>query len=86
MVGWYLHKTKCQVKIPYWVVTLGWPVALALIASLIFSMVNGFFEIWPTAFYVSMGHTGTYYSQNFVPFLFKDDHKYDTRTCFLTKD
>ncbi|CAG5042180.1 unnamed protein product [Parnassius apollo] len=57
IVGWYLHKTKCQVKIPYWLVTVAWPCSLVLIASLIFGMVDGYFEIWPTAFYVSIGHT-----------------------------
>ncbi|KAJ0181075.1 hypothetical protein K1T71_003160 [Dendrolimus kikuchii] len=57
MVGWYLHKTKCQVKLPYWLVVIGWPCALAIIGSLIFSMVDGYFEVWPTAFYTSVGHT-----------------------------
>ncbi|KAJ8734676.1 hypothetical protein PYW08_013926 [Mythimna loreyi] len=57
VVGWYLHKTKCQLRLPYWVVALGWPVSLAIIGSLIFSMVNGYFEVWPTAFYISVGHT-----------------------------
>ncbi|XP_035429809.2 nose resistant to fluoxetine protein 6 [Spodoptera frugiperda] len=57
IVGWYLHKTKCQLKLPYWVVAVGWPVALAIIGSLIFSMVDGYFEVWPTAFYISIGHT-----------------------------
>ncbi|XP_037300821.1 nose resistant to fluoxetine protein 6 [Manduca sexta] len=59
-VGWYLHKTKCQPKIPYWMVIIGWPVALGVVASLIFSMVDGYFEVWPTAFYISIGHTGTW--------------------------
>lgn len=58
MVGWYLHKKKCQAKLPYWLVVIGWPGALAIICSLIFSMVNGYFEVWPTAFYTSIGHTG----------------------------
>ncbi|CAK1548341.1 unnamed protein product [Leptosia nina] len=58
MVGWYLHKTKCQVKIPYWLVVVGWPTSLAIIGSLIFGMVDGYFEVWPTAFYISIGHTG----------------------------
>ncbi|XP_045505733.1 nose resistant to fluoxetine protein 6-like [Colias croceus] len=58
MVGWYLHRTKCQVKIPYWLVAIGWPVSLLIIGSLIFGMVDGYFEVWPTAFYVSIGHTG----------------------------
>lgn len=58
VVGWYLHKTKCQVKMPYWLVAVGWPCALAIMASLIFGMVDGYFEVWPTAFYVSIGHTG----------------------------
>ncbi|XP_047534911.1 nose resistant to fluoxetine protein 6-like [Vanessa atalanta] len=58
MVGWYLHKTKCQVRIPYWLVAVGWPTALVIITSLIFGMVDGYFEVWPTAFYVSVGHTG----------------------------
>ncbi|CAH0600636.1 unnamed protein product [Chrysodeixis includens] len=57
IVGWYLHKTKCQLRMPYWVVGLGWPVALGIIGSLIFSMVDGYFEVWPTAFYISIGHT-----------------------------
>ncbi|XP_063374253.1 nose resistant to fluoxetine protein 6-like [Cydia amplana] len=57
IVGWYLHKTKCQVKMPYWLVAVGWPVSLAIIGSLIFGMVDGYFEVWPTAFYVSVGHT-----------------------------
>ncbi|XP_068629079.1 nose resistant to fluoxetine protein 6-like [Battus philenor] len=57
IVGWYLHKTKCQVKIPYWLVAVGWPSALVIMASLIFGMVDGYFEVWPTAFYVSIGHT-----------------------------
>nr|XP_026484393.1 nose resistant to fluoxetine protein 6-like [Vanessa tameamea] len=58
IVGWYLHKTKCQVRIPYWLVAVGWPTALVIITSLIFGMVDGYFEVWPTAFYVSVGHTG----------------------------
>ncbi|XP_013166579.1 PREDICTED: nose resistant to fluoxetine protein 6-like [Papilio xuthus] len=58
VVGWYLHRTKCQVKMPYWLVAVGWPCALAIMASLIFGMVDGYFEVWPTAFYVSIGHTG----------------------------
>ncbi|XP_075986822.1 O-acyltransferase like protein-like [Anticarsia gemmatalis] len=57
VVGWYLHKSKCQAKLPYWVVFVGWPVALGIIGSLIFSMVDGYFEVWPTAFYISVGHT-----------------------------
>ncbi|KAM3966683.1 nose resistant to fluoxetine protein 6 [Aphomia sociella] len=57
IVGWYLHKTKCQVKIPYWLVAVGWVTSLAIIGSLIFGMVDGYFEVWPTAFYVSVGHT-----------------------------
>ncbi|XP_013195317.2 nose resistant to fluoxetine protein 6-like [Amyelois transitella] len=57
MVGWYLHKTKCQVKIPYWLVAVGWISSLAIIGSLIFGMVDGYFEVWPTALYVSVGHT-----------------------------
>ncbi|XP_034840927.1 nose resistant to fluoxetine protein 6-like [Maniola hyperantus] len=57
MVGWYLHKTRCQVRIPYWVVAIGWPTSLVIITSLIFGMVDGYFEVWPTAFYVSVGHT-----------------------------
>ncbi|XP_048005216.1 nose resistant to fluoxetine protein 6-like [Leguminivora glycinivorella] len=57
IVGWYLHKTKCQVKMPYWLVAVGWPTSLAIIGSLIFGMVDGYFEVWPTAFYVSVGHT-----------------------------
>ncbi|CAH2068446.1 unnamed protein product, partial [Iphiclides podalirius] len=57
IVGWYLHKTKCQVKMPYWLVAVGWPCALVIIGSLIFGMVDGYFEVWPTAFYVSIGHT-----------------------------
>ncbi|XP_037964452.2 nose resistant to fluoxetine protein 6 [Plutella xylostella] len=57
MVGWYLHSTKCQVKIPCWLVALGWPASVAIIGSLIFGMVDGYFEVWPTAFYVSIGHT-----------------------------
>lgn len=60
IVGWYLHKTRCQLRLPYWVVALGWPVALAMIGSLIFSMVDGYFEVWPTAFYISIGHTGMF--------------------------
>ncbi|XP_047515060.1 nose resistant to fluoxetine protein 6-like [Pieris napi] len=58
MVGWYLHRTKCQVKIPYWLVAIGWPASIAIIGSLIFGMVDGYFEVWPTAFYISIGHTG----------------------------
>ncbi|XP_032516638.2 O-acyltransferase like protein-like [Danaus plexippus] len=58
IVGWYLHKTKCQIKMPYWLVAVGWPASLIIIASLIFGMVDGYFEVWPTAFYVSVGHTG----------------------------
>ncbi|CAH2100104.1 unnamed protein product [Euphydryas editha] len=58
LVGWYLHKTKCQVRIPYWLVMIGWPTSLVIIGTLIFGMVNGYFEVWPTAFYVSIGHTG----------------------------
>ncbi|KAL0895874.1 hypothetical protein ABMA27_011895 [Loxostege sticticalis] len=58
MVGWYLHKTKCKVRIPYWLVAVGWVGSLAIIGSLIFGMVDGYFEVWPTAFYVSIGHTG----------------------------
>lgn len=58
MVGWYLHTTKCKVRIPYWLVSVGWVGALAIIGSLIFGMVDGYFEVWPTAFYVSVGHTG----------------------------
>ncbi|XP_012548006.1 nose resistant to fluoxetine protein 6 [Bombyx mori] len=57
IVGWYLHKTRCQKRIPYWLVALGWPSALAIIACLIFSMVDGYFDVWPTAFYISIGHT-----------------------------
>ncbi|XP_028035847.1 nose resistant to fluoxetine protein 6-like [Bombyx mandarina] len=57
IVGWYLHKTRCQKRIPYWLVALGWPSALAIIACLIFSMVDGYFNVWPTAFYISIGHT-----------------------------
>ncbi|XP_026764609.2 nose resistant to fluoxetine protein 6-like [Galleria mellonella] len=57
IVGWYLHKTKCQVRIPYWLVGAGWISALAIIGSLIFGMVDGYFEVWPTAFYVSIGHS-----------------------------
>ncbi|CAB3237057.1 unnamed protein product [Arctia plantaginis] len=56
IVGWYLHKTKCQLKLPYWLVAVGWPVALAIFGSMIFSMVDGYFEVWPTAFYISVGH------------------------------
>ncbi|XP_046973932.1 nose resistant to fluoxetine protein 6-like [Vanessa cardui] len=58
MVGWYLHRTKCQVRIPYWLVAVGWPTAMVIITTLIFGMVDGYFEVWPTAFYVSVGHTG----------------------------
>ncbi|CAH0691218.1 unnamed protein product [Chilo suppressalis] len=57
MVGWYLHKTRCKVHIPYWLVAVSWTGSLAIIGSLIFSMVDGFFEVWPTAFYISVGHT-----------------------------
>ncbi|XP_059047455.1 nose resistant to fluoxetine protein 6-like [Achroia grisella] len=57
IVGWYLHKTKCQVRIPYWLVAAGWITSLAIIGSLIFGMVDGYFEVWPTAFYVSIGHS-----------------------------
>ncbi|XP_053601315.1 nose resistant to fluoxetine protein 6-like isoform X2 [Plodia interpunctella] len=57
VVGWYLHQTKCQVKIPYWLVAIGWATALAIIGTLIFGMVDGYFEVWPTALYVSVGHT-----------------------------
>ncbi|KAI5642502.1 acyltransferase family domain-containing protein [Phthorimaea operculella] len=57
IVGWYLYKSKCQVKLPYWLVALGWPCSLAVFGSLIFGMVDGYFEVWPTAFYVSVGHT-----------------------------
>lgn len=60
-VAYYLHKTKCQIKIPYWLVVVGWPASIAIMGSLIFGMVDGYFEVWPTAFYVSVGHTGKYY-------------------------
>ncbi|XP_041974726.1 nose resistant to fluoxetine protein 6-like [Aricia agestis] len=58
IVGWYLHRTKCQVKMPAWVVAAGWTLALTIIGVLIFGMVDGYFEVWPTAFYISVGHTG----------------------------
>lgn len=58
IIGWYLHKTKCQVRMPYWLVAAGWVCSLVIIGSLIFGMVDGYFEVWPTALYVSMGHTG----------------------------
>ncbi|KAL4706806.1 hypothetical protein ACJJTC_010040 [Scirpophaga incertulas] len=57
IVGWYLHKTKCKIQMPYWLVAVGWTGALAIIGSLIFGMVDGYFEVWPTAFYISIGHT-----------------------------
>ncbi|XP_049886800.1 nose resistant to fluoxetine protein 6-like isoform X2 [Pectinophora gossypiella] len=57
VVGWYLHKTKCKVRLPYWLVVVGWPCSIAILGSLIFGMVDGYFEVWPTAFYVSVGHT-----------------------------
>lgn len=57
VVGWYLHKTKCQTKLPYWMVMIGWPAALGIIGALIFSMVDGYFQVWPTALYISIGHT-----------------------------
>lgn len=68
MVGWYLHKTKCQVRIPYCLVAVGWPCSLAIFGSLIFGMVDGYFEVWPTAFYVSIGHTGSNFSSKFRPY------------------
>lgn len=57
IVAWYLHRTKCQIKIPYWLVMIAWPASLAIMGSLIFGMIDGYFEVWPTAFYVSIGHT-----------------------------
>lgn len=64
IIGWYLHKTKCQIRMPYWLVAAGWVCSLAIFGSLIFGMVDGYFEVWPTAFYVSMGHTGNLSSTN----------------------
>ncbi|VVC89545.1 unnamed protein product [Leptidea sinapis] len=58
LVGWFLHKTKCQVRIPYWLSAIAWPASFAIMGSVIFGMVDGYFEVWPTAFYVSIGHTG----------------------------
>lgn len=65
IVGWYLHKTKCQIRMPYWLVPIGWICSLAIFGSLIFGMVDGYLEVWPTAFYVSMGHTGNITSIKF---------------------
>lgn len=65
VIGWYLHKTKSQVRMPYWLVAAGWVCSLAIFGSLIFGMVDGYFEVWPTAFYVSMGHTGNLLSTIF---------------------
>lgn len=65
IIGWYLHKTKCQIRMPYWLVVAGWVCSLAIFGSLIFGMVDGYFEVWPTAFYVSVGHTGNLSCQKF---------------------
>jgi hypothetical protein len=59
ITGWYVHRVKGRIILPLWMTTACWILAVGIMTSLIYGMKDGYLEVWPTAFYVSIGHTGT---------------------------
>ncbi|XP_077295360.1 nose resistant to fluoxetine protein 6-like [Arctopsyche grandis] len=55
--GWYVYKCGGKVTIPWWLNLISWPCAMGIVSSLIYGMKDGYLDQWPTAFYVSIGHT-----------------------------
>jgi hypothetical protein len=80
LTGWFLWKLKGKLKIPLWTGLFGWPGALAIFGSLVYGMKDGYLEKWPTAFYVSIGHTGKS-MQSFKVSKYRSEYLFISNIC-----
>ncbi|BES93766.1 nose resistant to fluoxetine protein 6-like [Nesidiocoris tenuis] len=57
MAGWFVHRTKCSVKMSMLVNVSGWAVALSTLMFLVYGVRDANFGVTGTAMYISLGHT-----------------------------
>ncbi|KAF6205201.1 hypothetical protein GE061_019368 [Apolygus lucorum] len=57
IAGWFVHRTKCSLKMSKVVNFSGWAIALGTLSFLVYGVRDANFGVTGTAMYVSLGHT-----------------------------
>nr|XP_014286082.2 nose resistant to fluoxetine protein 6 [Halyomorpha halys] len=55
--GWFLHKTKCSIRMSKCVALIGWSISLLVLGALVYGVLDANLGVTGSALYVSLGHT-----------------------------